>query len=121
MQFQIVTSKDPAGRQYKVAESGTAYHLDTPDDLIMILERLRESRERITVDYGDVNTGQSWNEEFDITGRIGRSSGSIKIPLLVHNARSYGGGGLLDNCILSIKHSNKTNGGYIYRRNVEAK
>ena len=47
-------------------------------------------------------TGRSWNEEYEVTGTIGRSSGNIKIPLLIKNSRSYGGGSLLDDCIIRI-------------------
>lgn len=118
MNFTLVNSKDRPGKQYKVTDSGTAYHLETPGHLVELLERLRQNGTRITIDFGDVNTGKSWEEEYDITGRIGRSTGSIKIPLLVHNARSYGGGALLDHCILSIKHSNKKDGGILYEAPV---
>lgn len=104
--------------KYKITESGTAYHIDTPDELVRILEWLRDNQTRITVDYGDTKTGKSWNEEHDVSGRIGRSNGKFKIPLLIYSSRSWGGGGLLDHCILSIKHSNKSEGGYIYRLEV---
>ena len=81
---------------------GTFYKKNTPMDLIEVLEQARENRTRIVVDYGDIKTGRSWGEEYDIMGYVGRSTGEIKIPLLVHNSRSMGGGGLLDNCILSV-------------------
>lgn len=119
MQFTIVESQEREGMKYKVTESGTAYHIDTPDHLVEKLERLRENQTRIVVDYGDVKTGISWNEEHDTRGRIGRSTGRIKIPLLIYSSRSWGGGGLLDNCILSIKHSNKSEGGVIYEAPVK--
>ena len=84
---------------------GTFFHVDTPDTLCHLLNRLRENRTRIVVDYGDVNTGESWGEVNDISGYIGRSTGDVKIPLLVHNTRSHGGGAMLDHCILTIKTS----------------
>ena len=52
--------------------------------------------------YGDTKTGTSWNEEYGIIGRIGRSAGSVKIPLLIANARSIGGGALLDDRIIHM-------------------
>jgi len=85
--------------------NGTNYHIDTNDKVIKVLERCRENRTRIVIDYGNVETKESWNEVFDISGYVGRSTGSIKIPLLVHNSRSYGGGSILTHCILSIKES----------------
>lgn len=100
--------------RYKITPSGTAYHIETPDDLVKIMEQLRENNTRVTFDFGDTVTGESWEEEFDITGRIGRSTGRIKIPLLIKTSRSWGGGAILDHCILSIKYANKKDGGIIY-------
>lgn len=59
-------------------------------------------RERVRVWYGDTETGLAWLEEYDVKGTIGRSMGEKKIPLLVNNARSMGGGALLDGCIVRI-------------------
>lgn len=107
--------------KYKITESGTAYHIDTPDHLVQILERLREQKTRIKLDYGDTKTGKSWNEEYDITGRLGRSyGGKFNVPLLIHNARSWGGGAILDHCIIAISHANKKDGGIIYQLKTEA-
>ncbi len=94
--------KDSAGREYQLV-NGTAYHKETPRAVVDALEHARANSYRIIVDYGDVKTGKSWGEVYDIAGYVGRSGGSIKIPLLVHNSRSLGGGGLLDHCILSIR------------------
>jgi hypothetical protein len=85
--------------------NGTFYDATTNKDVINVLENARANNTRIILDYGDVKTGKSWNEIFDVTGRIGRSTGSIKIPLLIHNRRSMGGGAILDNCIIGIKES----------------
>jgi len=91
-------------KQYQTV-NGTSYDARTNQQVIDVLESVKESKTRIIVDYGDVETGRSWKEEFDIAGRIGRSTGTIKIPLLVHNARSMGGGALLDHCIVKISTS----------------
>jgi len=85
--------------------NGTSYDERTSQDVITILERCRLNQTRIVLDYGDVETGKSWGEVHDITGRISRSTGTVKIPILVHNTRSFGGGGILDNCIIGIKES----------------
>ena len=77
----------------------------TPQAVIDILLRCMRDKTRIVVDYGDVETGRSWNEEFDICGYVGRSTGTIKIPLLVYNKRSMGGGALLDSAIIKISES----------------
>lgn len=90
--------------KYQIA-NGTYYHFDTSETVINVLETARANRTRITVDYGDVKTGVSWEETHNVTGRVGRSTGSIKIPLLIHNSRSMGGCGILTHCIIGIKES----------------
>lgn len=84
---------------------GTFYDKRTNKKVIEVLERVRKDRVRIVVDLGDTKTGESWNEVYGISGTIGRSTGKIKIPLLIHNKRSLGGGALLDHCIIGIKES----------------
>lgn len=90
--------------KYKVV-NGTFYSVKTSDKIISILENCRMSNKRIILDYGNVETGESWGEIHDITGRVSRSAGRIKIPILIHNARSTGGGAILDHCIIGIKES----------------
>ncbi len=87
---------------YKVC-NGTFYSAGTNDSVIEVLERCRVERIRIVVDYGDVTTGKSWGERYGVKGYIGRTTGDIKSPILVYNARSLGGGLILSECILSIK------------------
>jgi hypothetical protein len=93
--------------------NGTAYDKKTPQPVIDALESARQSGQRITVDYGDPDTGKSWGERYDITGRVGRSTGQYKIPLLVHNSRSMGGGGILTANIIAIKTS--SGGKFLYK------
>lgn len=81
--------------QYKEAPSGTFYRLETPLALIAVLEHAREYRYRIAVVY----EGDSVPE----FGRVGRSTGSLKVPLLVHNARSYGGGEICTRIVQEVR------------------
>lgn len=67
----------------------------------IISNNLGRSR-RLRFWYGDSNTGESWDEENDVCGYIGRSTGSKKIPLLINNCNSYGGGSILDDCVVKI-------------------
>jgi len=92
------------GKKYNVV-GGTYYDLETNDEVVNVLERCRMNNTRVVLDYGDTTTGKSWNERYDVTGRIGRSSGRIKVPLLIHNKRSTGGGMVLTRCIIGIKES----------------
>jgi len=84
-----------------------AYHEKTNIGAITALEFCRKNRIRIKLNLGNIETGISWNEENDITGRVGLSKGNeARFPILVHNERSFGGGSILDHCILQIKESN---------------
>jgi len=80
---------------------GTWFDADTPDKVRHILERYRKSGDRLRLFYGDVKTGQDWMEENDVMGRIGRSTGPQKIPLLIADGE-HGGGGILDGSIVRI-------------------
>ena len=88
-----------------VEMNGTSYAIGTPDEVMNILECAREDRTRIVLDYGDPQTGVSWGEVYDIRGYVGRSTGTVKIPLLVYNRRSMGGGGIITDKIIEIKES----------------
>ena len=82
--------------------NGTTYDDRTPQAVIDVLERVRMSETRIIVAYGDTDTGRDWNDRYDIAGRVGRSMGPVKVPLLLHNRRSLGGTQMLDHCIVKI-------------------
>jgi len=84
--------------------NGTFYHEETPQEVIAILETNRiqfPRKNRIALHYGDTKTGRPWGDVEE--GYIGRSTGSIKIPLIINNRRSMGGSGILDHCILRIR------------------
>jgi hypothetical protein len=104
---------DTGGPKYKQTEDETCYNLDTSDEMVAILQKLRASQERIRVHYGYTHgkdAGRDWMEEHDVRGRISRSIGARQIPLLIYNARSMGGGGILTDCIVKIT---ATNGGRV--------
>lgn len=91
-------------KEYKNV-SGTSYDPRTPDDVIRVLEQARQTRQRVHISLGDTATGHDWLEEFETHGYIGRSMGPVKVPLLVANGRSLGGGAILDHCIVRIRTS----------------
>ena len=80
----------------------TTYNKDTRKKVIDILENAIDTRKRVRVFYGDTKNGRDWLEEYGTIGRIGRSCGENKIPILIANSRSLGGGALLDDCIVKI-------------------
>ena len=102
METQFKTQKDSTGRKYKVTSEGTFYEFETDDKLINILESCRIRGTRLKVYLGDKKTGRDWNEESDKYIKIGRSTGSIKIPLAISNSRSTGGGALMSSCIVKL-------------------
>lgn len=74
----------------------------TSESVKTAITKAYNSGERVRVWYGDTVTGEAWLEEYDVCGTIERSGGEVKIPLLVKNSRSYGGGALLDKAIVRI-------------------
>jgi hypothetical protein len=88
-------------KDYKVV-NGTYYDPRTPDALIKVLEQARTNEKRILLTYGDPETGISWGETEDIRGKIGRSNGTIKVPLLIEKGQ-HGGGSILDHAIIQVR------------------
>lgn len=99
-------------KNYKVV-NGTSYAEHTPDAVIRVLEQARETRTRIRVRLGfteqheDVLSGKAklgrdWLDEFECEGTVGRSMGPQRVPLLINNSRSMGGGAVLTDCIVRI-------------------
>ena len=68
-------------------------------DIINIAYRLKS---RVRIWYGDSETGRSWNEEYDVVGRVGKSCGKISEPLLIKTKRSSYGGAILLSSIIRI-------------------
>lgn len=85
--------------------NGTSYHNETPDEVIRVLESARQNRTRLHISLGDTASGRDWLEEFETHGYVGRSMGPVKVPLLVANTRSLGGGSILAHCIVRIRTS----------------
>lgn len=82
--------------------NGTYYHKEVPNDLVSLLEQLREDKRRIIIKYGDVVSGLMEPQHFPERGTIGRSTGSQKVPLLIKTKRSLGGEILSEQRILQI-------------------
>ena len=93
--------------------NGTSFDERTPDEVIRVLESARQNRTRLHISLGDTASGRDWLEEFETHGYVGRSMGPVKVPLLVANTRSLGGGAILDHCIVRIRES--AGGRVLYR------
>jgi hypothetical protein len=81
---------------------GIYFHAQTLLAVVQALTTARQARTRIRIRLGDATTGRDWHEEFDVEGYVGNSTGPLKVPLLIHNRRSLGGGAILDHCIVRI-------------------
>lgn len=97
------------GESHKVTENGTYYNSDTPDEIINVLEKAKYRGTRLFLSLGDTETGRDWNEVHGVTGTVGRSTGPIKIPIILHNKRSTGGPAILTHCIVRIATSRGKN------------
>ena len=82
--------------------SGTFYRDTVPRAVIDALESARMSGARVRLFIGNMKTGECWGDEYDVVGCIGRSMGPIKVPILLHNSNSHGGGAILCDCIVRL-------------------
>ncbi|WP_068635380.1 hypothetical protein [Thauera butanivorans] len=78
-----------------------------------VLESCRTHERKVRLILGDTRTGEPWLEEHDVVGRIGRSTGSLKVPLLIE-AGECGGTAILCACLLAI--IDWGSGDFLYRQ-----
>ena len=77
-----------------------------------VLESCRTHERKVRLILGDTSTGEPWLEEHDVIGRIGRSTGSLKVPLLIEPGE-HGGSAILCACLLVIV--DWESGDFLYR------
>ena len=104
------------GKEYKVC-NGTFYSIEALDGAILALEYARVNKIRIRIFYAyktadekergvkdsEFDVLEVWNEEFDCVGRLGRSNGNIKIPVLLSSSSSCYGSPILDSRTVLVK------------------
>ena len=73
---------------------------------------MQAQRHQVRLIPGDRKTGEPWLEEHDVVGKIGRSTGTLKVPLLIE-AGADGGGAILTACLLAIIEWNS--GEFLYQ------
>lgn len=93
------------------------FHYDVPEKLCDIINRLYLSGERIIIEYGDTRNHREWTESLRERGSIGRSTGEIKVPLLIATKRSKGGNAISDLDIMYIKNAKTKKLLYNYKIN----
>ena len=82
--------------------------------LIQKIVSLTGKDSRVRLFYG--KDGKVWHDEYGVLGRIGRSCGTNKVPLLLENKKSRGGSAILLDCIVGLKVDGKF---YGFKRGYE--
>jgi hypothetical protein len=83
----------------------THYPATTPAGVKRALESARHSGDRVRIWLGNAETGEAWVEEWDVLGRVGQSTGPTRVPLLIHSARSCGGGAISTDCVVAVRRT----------------
>jgi hypothetical protein len=94
------------------ASRHTYFDPGTAPEAKRVIERCRTAGNKVRLVLGDTVTGESWLDEYDVVGMIGRSIGSLKVPLLIEEGES-GGSAILTACLLCM--IDWRNGRPIYR------
>jgi hypothetical protein len=79
----------------------TWFDANTPLAVQSVLEKARKNDTVIRIYLGD-DSGRCWNEENDVIGTVGRSTGLMKVPLLVAIGE-YGGMAISTNRVIKIQ------------------
>lgn len=79
----------------------TYFDPGTHPEVARVLESCRKAGNRVRLILGDPKSGEPWLDEYDVVGTIGRSTGSLRVPLLVETG-AQGGVAILTACVLSI-------------------
>ena len=93
----------------------TYFDPGTDTSAAKVLESCRTHERKIRLILGDTLTGEPWLEEHDVVGRIGRSIGTLKVPLLIESGE-HGGSAILCACILAIV--DWASGNFLYRHDA---
>lgn len=90
----------------------TYFDPGTDPKVARVLERCRNAGNKVRLIQGDTATGRAWLDEHDVVGKIGRSTGTLKVPLLIEPGES-GGSAILTACLLGIV--DWENGEFLFR------
>lgn len=83
-----------------IKHGGLHFHKDTPREVMDLLALYWQSDVRLRIFLGTPD--EYWLEQHDVMGTIGRSTGDIKVPLLMSTICAKGGGAILTDRIMMI-------------------
>lgn len=92
--------------------TGTFFNPGTDIKVARALERCRINELKVRLISGNPNTGEPWLDEYGVVGKVGRTTGMLKCPILVEEDE---GGGLIipSDCLLAL--IDWQTGKYLYR------
>lgn len=105
-------SQATAAWRHSHLQAQTYFDPDTDAQVKAVLEQCRHLRGKVRLILGNTDTGLTWPDEHAVVGIIGRSTGSMKVPLLIEDGDT-GGGAILCACILAI--IDWVSGDFLYR------
>ncbi len=94
---------------------GTWFHRFTPIKVRRALEWARDTGAIVRIWTGDINTGEADLEENDTIGVVSRSTGLLKVPLLVKGF-ARGGPAISDNRIVRIRNESRMEDLYKHKK-----
>jgi hypothetical protein len=83
---------------------GTWFDPATHPEVRRQLELAIQGKYRLRLEYGDRETGEAWDDRPN-NGKISRSMGPMRVPLLIRNSRSFGGDTILTASIVKISET----------------
>ena len=98
---QTTDTKHPA---YFRDSYGTSWPKGMDPAVIEVLQKAWRDKTRLHISYMSAD-GRHLPEDFETFGYVGRSTGELKVPLLVYNSRSRGGGPISTGSIGRIRET----------------
>lgn len=96
----------------------TWFDAGTATEVKRILEMAIESNRKLRLFFGDADTGRDWMEEHDTVGKIGRSTGPMRVPLLL-DSKGEGGPAILTRNVIRIQNASNGQDMYLHPKYQE--
>lgn len=94
----------------------TFFEPGTPLKVQQVLENARKRQVRCRIWLGDPLTGLAWLEEHEVVGRIARSRGPLRVPLLIPKERESSGGAISTSAVIRVDFQGTVHPAYKHAR-----